>query len=412
VAPLRLQRGDDLASVVPPASLIWVSGCSAESNVLADLVRTSSALGEAVFTGIFVAGLNREPWASNRQSRARSYFLTPPLKALAERCEFLPLPYTDIGAHLMAAPPQAALVTVSPPDEEGRCSLGTCVDFIADLWPHIPVRIAHINPSMPRTAGDTGIPFRSLSAWIEEDDPLLEMADELGDDVAQRIGGLVAEYVTDGATLQTGLGKIPGAVLRALTGHRDLAIYSGLIGDPVIDLLNAGALRADGPITAGVAIGSRRLYDAVGREAFDFRPPSVTHDVRRLASIEQLVSINSALEVDLFGQAYAEMGPRGFMSGPGGASEFARGAKLSCGGLRILVLPSVSGGASRIIMPPGRGPVSLGRMDTDLVVTEHGVADLRYSSHDARAQALIAIAAPEERDNLAQSWAAFSKENR
>lgn len=376
------------------------------------MVRASDdALTAATFTGIYVAGLNREAWATHPSSRARTFFLTPELKALGNRCDFLPLCYTDIAASLAETPPDCALMMVSPPDADGRCSFGTCVDFIADIWPRVPVRIAHVNPAMPRTAGDPGIPFHAFTAWIEADHPLPEMADAPADDVAMRIAGLVAEHVPDGATLQTGLGKIPGGVLRALTGHADLAIHSGLIGDPVVDLLESGALRSSHPITAGVAIGTRRLYDAVGHPAFAFHPPSITHDVRRLAAIDRLFAINSAIEVDLFGQAYAEVGPRGFMSGPGGALEFARGARLSRGGLRIVVLPANAGGETRIVMPPGRGPVSLGRMDTDLIVTEHGVADLRDLSHDARAAALIAIAAPDHREPLARQWATFSKEN-
>lgn len=411
MSPVRLSAGVELGSVLPPDTLTWVSGCSAESDTLGRMVAaTGGRLGAATYTGIFVGGLNRWTWAADPAARARTYFLTPELKALGPRCDFLPLCYADIAAQLAEAPPQCALMMVSPPDENGRCSFGTCVDFLADLWPSIPVRIAHVNPAMPRTGGDAGIPFEALSAWVEADQPLLEMQDAASDDIAMRIAGHVAEHVPDGATLQTGLGKIPGAVMRALTGHSELAIHSGLVGDPVLDLLRSGALRARRPIVAGVAIGTKQLYAALDDPSFSFHPPSVTHDLRELAAIDKLITINSAIEVDLFGQAYSEMGPRGFASGPGGALDFARGARQSPGGLRILVLPSAAAGDTRIVMPPGRGPVSLGRMDIDLVITEHGVADLRRIGHDARAKALITIAAPTHRASLEERWNAFSRE--
>lgn len=411
MAPIRLQPGDSLGSVVPPEALTWVSGCSAHSEVLSALAKaTAGGSGPATYTGIFVAGLNRDTWAARPADRVRTYFLTPELKQLGERCDFRPLCYADIGAELAASPPDCAMIMVSPPDEDGRCSFGTCVDFIADLWRHIPLRVAHINPAMPRTRGDAGIPFDEITAYVEADQPLAAASDSPADEVTLRIAALVAEQVPDGATIQTGLGKLPGAVLRALCSHSGLAIHSGLIGDPVLDLLDSGAMR-DRPVVAGVAIGTDRLYARIGEAAFAFHPPSVTHDLRTLAGIEKFVAINSALEVDLFGQAYAELGPRGFMSGPGGASDFARGAKASPGGLRIVLLPSAAGAGSRIVMPPRPGPVSLGRMDIDLVVTEHGVADLRGGSHDARARALVAVAAPQFRDDLSARWAAFSKEN-
>ncbi|WP_158596170.1 acetyl-CoA hydrolase/transferase C-terminal domain-containing protein [Oleomonas cavernae] len=197
--------------------------------------------------------------------------------------------------------------------------------------------------------------------------------------------------------------------MRALTGHRDLRIHSGLVGDGVLDLVAAGALAAGRPVTAGVAIGSQALYDAVGGEAFDFQPVSHTHATEIIARIPRFTAINSAIEVDLFGQAYAELTPRGLMSGPGGASDFARGARLSDGGLRIVALPAATGAISRIVLPgKASGLVSLGRFDIDVVATEYGIADLRGRDHAGRAAALIAVAAPAHRESLARDWAGFS----
>jgi acyl-CoA hydrolase len=232
------------------------------------------------------------------------------------------------------------------------------------------------------------------------------MAATAADPLADAIGAHVARFVEDGMTLQTGLGRIPDAVLRELTARRGLRIHSGLIGDGVLALMTAGALARDSPIVAGVAIGSPEFYAVIGSKHFEFRPVSYTHSAEILARIPGLVTINSAFEVDLFGQAYAELGPEGLTSGPGGASDFARGARAG-GGLRIVVLASgaARGATSRVVAPgDAKGPVSLGRMDIDVIATEHGAADLRGLDHSARARAIIAIAPVWHRDHLAESW--------
>ena len=395
-----------LASVLPPSGTTYVQGCSGESLLLAESVRVAgSALGGMTFTGIFVPGLNRYDYLANPACRVRSFFMTPELKKVGAAVDFLPLCYADILANLKMTPIDAALVMLSPPDADGLCSFGPIVDFLPDLWPKIPKLIAHINPALPRTRGTPGIPYQNLTAIVEAEQNLLGQGDEKPDEDAREIATHIARLVPDGATLQVGLGKIPGAVLRALTGRKNLRIHSGLISEAVLELADAGALANGVAITGGVAIGGPALYAACCGPAFEFRPVSHTHDAKVIAGLSHFISINSALEVDLFGQAYAECGPKGLMSGPGGASDFARGGKI--GGLRIVALPSsASSGAKSRIVAPGEasGPVSLGRMEVDVVVTENGCADLRGIGHEARAQKLIAIGARQHRDKLAESW--------
>ncbi|MDB5680203.1 MAG: hypothetical protein JWO16_8 [Sphingomonas bacterium] len=398
-----------LATVLPPGGLTLVSSCSAESAILADAVMAAGdALSAMTFSGVFVPGLNRRTWLANAHCRVLTFFQTPELRAMPDRVEFLPLCYQDILAELRSRRPSAALFMCSPPDAAGNCSFGTEVAFIADLWRDIPVRIAHINPSMPRTAGDPGIPFDALTAYVEGEQELLGIEAGEADPVAEAIAANVAPFVRDGATMQTGLGKIPDAVTRALHGRRALRVHTGLMGDSLLDLVVSGAVEK---AIVGVAIGTRRLYDSLDHPAFQFRPVSVTHGVRSLAEIENFVTINSAIEVDLFGQAFAELTPKGLMSGPGGASDFARGAR-ACAGTRIIALPASAarGAISRIIAPgAGAGPVSLGRMDIDIVVTEHGAADLRCKTYQARADALIGIAARDHRPALAAAWAEYAR---
>ena len=410
MVPRRIEPGE-LVDVLPPGGLTLVSACSAESTPLADAVAAAGdALGAMTFSGIFVGGVNRRTWLAGTETRVLTFFLTPELRAAGDRVEFLPLCYQDILAELRRRRSRAAMFMCSPPDNMGQCSFGTEVAFIAELWREIPTRIAHINPAMPRTPGDPGIPFAELTAYVEGDQVLPGMAAAAPDPVADAIAGHMARYVNGGATLQTGLGKIPNAILSSLADRRDLKLHSGLIGDGVLALLESGALERPGAATVGVAIGSERLYEMLDHPAFQFRPVSVTHDAAILSAIDDLVTINSAVEVDLFGQVYAELTPRGLMSGPGGASDFARGARGH--GVRIVALPAQAarGTVSRIVSPgTAAGPVSLGRMDVDVVVTEHGSADLRHLGHVARAEALMGIAAPEHRGALAAQWADYAR---
>lgn len=381
--------------------------------LLADAVMAAGdALGALTFTGIFVPGLNRHSYLANGDCRVETFFVTPALRGgLGIAVDHLPLCYGDIRRHLRSVKIDALLCMVTPPDAQGRCSFGPAVDFAAELWPRIPIRIAHINPAMPRTRGDPGIPFEQLTAYVEASAGFDGEADVSPDPIAEAIAAHVAPWITDGATLQTGVGKVPGAILRALTGRSDLRVHSGLVGDEVVDLLEAGALAPGEAVTAGVAIGSRRLYRAIEGPAFAFRPVAVTHDRAGIAAIPNFVAINSALEVDLLGQVFSEMGPRGLISGPGGAPDFAAGAAQG-GGLRIIALPATaSGGAISRICLPGASPgaVTLGRMDSDVIATECGAADIRGLSYGARAEALVAIAAPKHRHALTAGWRDYAR---
>ena len=411
MAPVRLDISD-LSSVLPPGGLTFVQGCSGESALLAKGVAAAGdALGPMTFTGIFVPGLNKFTYLVNSECRVRTFFMTPELREAGDRVEFLPFCYADILTYFRHTRIDAALFSVAPPDQDGHCSFGPVVDFLAELWPKIPVRIAHINPALPRTLGYSGIPFSKLTAYVEGEQPLPGQEEGEADPIARAIASHIIPFVPDGATLQTGLGKIPGAVLSALSVRRNLRIHSGLIGDGVLDLLKSGATASGSAITAGVAIGSQQLYRAVSSSAFSFQPVSHTHNPAVIGSIDRFIAINSAIEVDLFGQAYSELTPKGLLSGSGGASDFARGAKAASG-LRIVALPSSAGkGTINRIVPPGAGagPVSLGRMDLDIVVTEHGAADLRGLGHSARAQALIDIASPAHREDLSKCWDDYAR---
>ncbi len=390
-----------------------VQGAMGESLLLAEAIMSAGdKLGPMTFTGALVPGTNHQTYLANPACHLETFFLTPAIKAApSAQVEFLPLCYNDILRRLQTIQIDAAVCMLTPPDEQGNCSFGPAVDFLAEVWPRIPVRIAHINPLMPRSRGHAGIPFSELTAFVEAEQSFDIAGYTATDPGSEAIAAIIAPLVPNGATIQLGIGKVPSAVLRALCGHRNLKVHSGLIVDEVVALEEAGALAAGTPVLAGVAIGSRRLYDAINRETYQFQPVSVTHNETLIANIPSFISINSALEVDLLGQVHSELGPKGLMSGPGGASDYARAARLSPGGLRIIALAAsaAKGSISRIVPAgEGAGPVSLSRFDVDIVVTENGAADLRGLGYAARAKALITIAPDAHRDALAESWHAYS----
>jgi acyl-CoA hydrolase len=404
----------DIAALLPKGGRVLVQAASGESLLLAGAVMAAGdSLGPMTFTGAFIPGTNNHTYLANADCRIETFFYTGAIKAAPPaQVDFMPLCYNDVLGRLSNIQIDAALFMVTPPDADGNCSFGPAVDFLAELWPRIPVRIAHINPLMPRTRGHKGIPFDQITAFVETDQPFDAPVDDREDPVATAIAAHIAPLVPNGATLQMGIGKVPGAVLKALTGKRNLRFHSGLIVDEVVDLEEAGAFAPGASVLAGVAIGSKRLYDAIGRETYDFQPVSVTHSATIIAGIPDFISINSALEVDLLGQVYSELGPKGLMSGPGGASDYGRAARLSPGGLRIIALASsaAKGALSRIIAPGGgAGPVSLSRFDVDVIVTEFGAADLREKTYAARAEALIAIAPPDHREALGAAWEDYAR---
>jgi len=388
-------------AALPKGARVLVQGAAGESRLLAAALEAAQRPDIEV-VGVFIPGVNRLSYGAASGRSVTTFFLTPEFKGAD--VNFLPICYSDILRYLRRTPFDAALFMTSPPAADGACSFGAAVDFLADLWPAIPRRIAHLNPAMPRTAGHAGIPYAEISASIVADEPLLELA-ESEDNIAREAARHVAALIEDGATVQAGVGKLPLACMRALAGKRGLRVHSGMVGDWVMDLLEASAL-ADSPIVTGLALGTERLYAQIGSPHFEFRPVSHTHSTRVMAELERFVTVNAALEVDLFGQVYAEAGSSGLVSGPGGASDFARGAKAA-GGTRIIVLRAGEK-KSRLVAPgAGAGPISLSRFDVDIIVTEHGAADLRGCSHDQRAERLIAIAAPPHRASLAEAWRAW-----
>jgi acyl-CoA hydrolase len=302
-------------------------------------------------------------------------------------------------------PGDVGLVQVAPPGPDGRCSLGIGADYAADAVRHSRVLVAEINHRMPPIAGTERIPLERFAAVVETDRPLPELAVRAPDAVDEAIAAHVAGLVSDGDTIQIGVGVLPSAILEGLAGHRDLGVHSGMVTDGVLRLVEKGVVTGarkeidPGSVVTGAALGSAELYARLPQMPVAVRPASYTHAPAVLARLSRLVAINSALEVDLTGQVGAEVVGGRYLGGVGGQADFS-GAAARTGACSIIALRSTAGGGSTIVPALRGAAVTTARADVDAVVTEHGIAWLRGAPLSDRGRRLAAIAAPEHRDAL------------
>ncbi len=337
--------------------------------------------------------------------------------AVNEGCaDFMPCFFSQVPSLLGSAlPVDVAMVSVSPPDRQGFCSLGVSVDYAKRAVERARTVIAEINPTMPYIHGDCMVHLSEIDYPVEVDQPIFELPASTPTEAEQRAGEHVADLIEDGDCLQVGIGAMPEVVCSRLTGRRDLGVHSEMISDGVMDLVERGAITGarktlhPGKIIATFIMGSRKLYDWLDDNPLvEMHTVDYTNNAAVIAQNRQMVSINAALEVDLLGQVCADtLGPRQY-SGVGGQVDFVRGARLSDGGKAVIVLTSTAcqGQVSRIVpmLKPGAA-VTTSRNDVDYVVTEYGAAKLHGKTVRERMQALIEIAHPRFREDLArQAW--------
>jgi 4-hydroxybutyrate CoA-transferase len=293
---------------------------------------------------------------------------------------------------------------VSPADGDGFHSLGVCTSLTPPMLHGAGLVIAEVNRHMPRTRGHSLVHRSQIDVLVLADHEIPAFPHREGDETDRRIGERAATFVPDGATLQFGVGTIPGATVRALIGEgrRDLRILSQLT-DPAMHLIDAGAGVSDGPAAVvGDILGSQDLYRWVdGNPAISMVSDALeSHGLETIARWAPLVSINSALEVDLYGQVNSEVTDGRTVGAIGGGLDFAMAAQMP-GGTSVIALRSATRhGASRIVPVLPAGPVTQPRSLQQFVVTEYGVADLRDRSVRERAVALAGIAHPDHRDAL------------
>lgn len=309
-------------------------------------------------------------------------------------------------------PADVVFAMASPMDPHGFFALSLGVDYTLAAIEKARAVVLEVNPRVPFTHGNCHVHIDQVTAVVEDERPLLEVAAPPVDAVERAIGEQVADLIPDGVTLQIGYGAIPDAVVRQLTGRRDLGIATEMMGEGILDLVESGAVTNRGKTidrgvaTATFALGSQRLYDWMDRNpGIEMHPADHTNDPYVMGQIDRLHAINGTIEIDFMGQCCSEsIGPLPY-SGTGGQSDFVRAANRSAGGKAIIVAPSTAKGGtvSRIVptLRPG-AHVTTSKNDVDYVVTEYGVAQLRGTSNQERVRRLLAIAHPDFRDELGE----------
>ena len=327
----------------------------------------------------------------------------------AGKLQVIPVHVSQIGPLITAGiiPCDVALIQVSPADEHGNHSCGLISDYVRAAVDKARVVIAEINEAVPFTPGET-IPASAIDVAIPVNRPPVEVAPAAIGPTDEAIARHCAAFIGDGAVIQTGVGAVPDAILRLLHDRKDLGVHSGMLGDGLVELVEAGIItNARKEVDPGVSIngaliGTKRLYDWAHRNpAIRMCATSYTHDAAILGRLSRLVTINSALEVDLTGQVNAEQAGAVYLGGTGGQVDFVRAGARSPGGRSIIALSaSAKGGTLSKIVAQLSGPVTTARTDVDVIVTEYGAAELKGQSLAERTRRLIAIAHPDFREEL------------
>jgi len=415
----RIQTPEAAISKIESHTRVFLSGnCSVPQKLMEALVNTAPNLADVEIVQVLTIGsANYVAPELVGHLRVNTLFISDNVRSAVNegRADFTPCFLSEIPGLFRsgALPLDVALVQVSPPDEHGFCSFGVEVGITKPAAQSAKWVIAEINPHMPRTLGDSFIHLSKINAIVPVDYPLPQVKMGAEDPVAEQIAKHVAGLIPDYATLQTGIGAIPDAVLKQLTNHRDLGIHTELFSDGVIDLFKRGVITGErktfhpGKMVAGFLMGTQLLWDFVNDNPIvELHPTDYVNDPFNIAQNERMVAINSAIEVDLTGQVCSDSIGTRFYSGVGGQIDFIYGASRSKGGVPIIALPSTlvkkdGASLSKIVatLKPGAGVVTT-RNHVHFVVTEHGVADLYGKTIAQRVKALIAIAAPEFRETL------------
>lgn len=327
--------------------------------------------------------------------------------------DFTPCFFFEIPRLFSAGlPVDVALVTVTPPDEDGMCSLGISVDYTMEAVKRAKTVIAQVNPQMPYTYGQSRVSVKEIDWFVMGEQPLIQLPPKQIGPAEKRIGQHCARLIRDGDTLQLGIGAIPDAVLTFLENKQDLGIHSEMFSDGVMRLMKKGIITNakkslnPGKSVANFLMGSEELYRFIHRNSdVMMAPVDYVNDPRVIGQHDNMVSINSCVQVDLMGQAASEsIGPLQ-ISGVGGQVDFIRGASFSKGGRAILAMTSTTKDHVSKIVPvlAPETPVTTSRSDIDYVVTEYGIAHLKGKTLRERAKALIAVAHPDHRPWLEAS---------
>lgn len=408
----------DAVSAIQSGEFIWSHSMAATPTVLLDALATHAlALNDVTIMQLHLEHAESVVVpALDGHLRHRCFFAGKATRELINqgRADYVPMFLSEIPKLFRGGEQRVdtALIQVSSPDQHGNCSLGISVEATAAACEVADRIIAHVNPNMPRTHGDSFINLKDIDYAFMDDTPLIIHETRDSSATESRIGEHVAGLINDGDCLQMGIGAIPDAALACLNDHRYLGVHTEMFSDGVLELIDCGAIDNSrktigrGKVVTGFTMGSQRLYDFVNDN-----PEVVFLDIEYvnnpvvIAQNKQVTSINSAIQIDLSGQVCADsIGPK-IYSGVGGQVDFVHGATSSEGGKSIIALPSTARGGrlSRLVptLEQGAGVVTT-RAQVDYVVTEFGVAKLRGRSIAERARDLIAISHPDFQEQLAR----------
>jgi len=411
----RAVSAADVVKLIPNGANCFLHGGAATPTALVDALAARTDLEGARVFHVHTEGRLAivDPQCEGRVRSVSLFTGGSARPAVAEgRADFMPVFLSDIP-HLFRSrriPLDVAILQLSPPDAHGWCTLGSSVDVALAAFESAKLIIAEINEQMPSTRGESFVPFARVNAFIASNRPMHQHPPEPENEVEGRIGGIIADLVEDGSTLQVGIGAIPDAVLTRLHHKRDLGVHTEMFSDRLVSLVESGAVTNKfktvfpGRIATAFCVGSQKTFDFVHQNPLVyFAGSDRTNDTAMIRKNPNVVAINSAIEIDLTGQVCADSMGHKIYSGIGGQMDFIRGAALSPGGKPIIALPSTAknGTISRLTpeLKPGAGVVTT-RGHVHWVVTEYGAVNLQGKTLRERAEALISIAHPDFRAEL------------
>ncbi|MFA7691685.1 MAG: GNAT family N-acetyltransferase [Candidatus Hydrogenedentales bacterium] len=403
-----------VARIVPGERVFLGTGCATPLELIKALVARSKELTDIEIVQLLTRG--DAPYATKELSSCfpvNSFFISHNVREIIQEGfgSYTPIFLSDIPRLFKSGrlTLDVALIHVTPPDENGMCSLGVSVDIVKSAAENAGLVIAQVNPQMPRTLGNSMIHVYDIDYLVPVDTPILENETPEPRPGTREIGETLAGLIEDGSTVQLGIGRVPQAVAPFLKDKKDLGIHSEMLTDSIIELIDSGVVTGKkksldrGKVVASFVMGSQKLYDYVDNNPlFSFNPTEYVNDPFTISRQNKMVAVNVAIEVDLTGQVCADSIGNQFYSGIGGQVDFIRGAAGSEDGKAIIALYSTTAeGKSRIVssLTPGAGVVTT-RGDVHYVVTEHGAAYLHGKSIQERALALISIAHPDYREKL------------
>jgi len=405
--------------LIRPGNRIFIgTGCAQPQHLVSALVENSAHIYDAHIIHLLTVG--PAPYVNEKfreKFKMNSFFIADNVRETLKKGigDYTPIFLWEIPNEFETGriPIDVALISVTPPDANGLCSLGVSVDIVKSAAANAKYVIAQVNRKMPRTLGDSFLHINTIDMLVPYDEDIVELPTPQPDETLRRIGQNIARLVEDGSTIECGIGRIPQALAEFLRDKKDLGVHTEMFSDWIIDLIECGAITCSkktlnrDKVVASFCMGSRRLYDYIDNNPFfEFHPTEYVNDPNIIAQHEKMVAINVGLEIDLTGQICSDSLGYQFYSGIGGQVDFTRGAARSRGGKAIIAMPSTAKNdeISRIVphLTEGAGVVTT-RGDVHYVVTEYGIAYLHGKSIRERVLSLINIAHPKFRTGLIQA---------